>query len=498
MQVLKHLVAMTTFIRSSRMISPFSLMMLRLAIIAIAIFLGALIGIWSRPSSFLAFFWPANALLLGLLLRFPSLQRIESIFGAIIGFFAADLMTGSNFQLTAGLTFANLVNVLLALFLMRFFHLHYKQYNQGLTFFYILILIAISSAMGALVAICTIPYLPHSFMNANYLFYEFILWWTGEMQNMVLFLPLILTFPTSRQFKRFYSSIGVKLFKWANIIPLLLVILSTILATIFNGPGTLTFPIAALIWAALRYNFFSLAVINAIVYLVLFYNLNHFYPNLPLEQYLSTTLSTRIGLLMLMISSMTVCLVSTNRRFLFRELRFLVEHDSLTKTMSRHHFMLSAQHLLDKTQNASTHKSHQLTLLMIDIDHFKKINDHHGHQIGDLALRHFAQITQSTLRNGDLFGRIGGEEFAILLDQTSSAQAELIALQLQQALMQHPLAINAQQSISIQLSIGLFHVENLDDIYHLDHLIHRADQALYQAKREGRNRICIIQQSESY
>ncbi|MCH4248748.1 MAG: diguanylate cyclase [Acinetobacter populi] len=490
MQIPNHSVIMTIFVRSSRIISPFTLVMLRLVVIAVAIFIGALIGIWSRPSSFLAFFWPANALLLGLLLRFPSLQRIESIIGAVIGFFAADLLTGSNFPLTVGLTFANLVNVVTALFLMRFFHLHYKQYNHGLTFFYILILITISSALGAFAAISIVPYLPQSFMNSAYLFYEFILWWTGEMQNMVLFLPLILAFPTLKQFKNFYFSINTKIFKWANIVPIILVALSTLLAAIVDGPGTLAFPIAALIWAALRYNFFSLALINAIISVALFYNLNLLHPDVSINQYLSVTVSIRIGLLMLMISSLTVCLVSTNRRFLFKELLFLVEHDSLTKTMSRHHFMQSAQNLLNK--------SHELALLMIDIDHFKKINDLYGHQIGDLALQHFAQMTHSTLRDSDLFGRIGGEEFAILLDQTSSAQAELIALQLQDALTRHPLRLNDEQHITIELSIGLFHVENLSDIYHLDHLIHRADQALYQAKREGRNRICVIQQSESY
>lgn len=118
---------------------------------------------------------------------------------------------------------------------------------------------------------------------------------------------------------------------------------------------------------------------------------------------------------------------------------------------------------------------------MLDLDHFKAINDTHGHQHGDAVLRHFTGRVLATLRGADRMGRYGGEEFVLLLPETRTDDAMKVADRVHAALATgHPL--------DCQLSIGLATWQGKDDT--LDHPLARADRALYQAKEQGRNRTC--------
>jgi diguanylate cyclase (GGDEF)-like protein len=127
----------------------------------------------------------------------------------------------------------------------------------------------------------------------------------------------------------------------------------------------------------------------------------------------------------------------------------------------------------------------QLTLsaILLDVDHFKKINDSHGHAVGDAALQHLARLLQSSSRRSDLCGRIGGEEFALLLPDTHLQAACVLAEKLRQTVMDSPLLYQGE-TYALTISLG---VSSSDG--GLDALIHRADLALYKAKAQGRNRI---------
>ncbi|MFC3903803.1 GGDEF domain-containing protein [Acinetobacter marinus] len=457
------------------------------AVVAVVVFLAALAGIFSRPLFFLASFWPANALLLGLILRFPQLRGIETWLGAFTGFMLADLITGNYFLLTFALTLANLFEVLTAIVLFQLFQLNYRKYNHGLTFFYMLLIVTASSALSAFAAVMTVPLLPNSFIDDQHLFQEFTMWWTTEIQNHVLILPLILSLPSWQNTKRFIQDFEQIEIQWHDFLPLFAIIASTAVAVFFGGPGALTFPIAALIWAALRYGFFSLAIINFVVCTVLFYSITLNLPDAQAADYLYISTSTRIGLFMMAISAMTVCLISSNRKHLFEEVLFHVQHDSLTKSLSRLYFMESANSAIDQSHKHEL----QTTLMMVDIDHFKRINDEFGHQAGDKALQHFVNVTKSILRQSDLFGRLGGEEFAILLQDTDIASATLIAERIQAALKQYPLIITQGQSLQIKISIGLLSIPSGQMHQTLDYWISQADKALYQAKSAGRDQIHI-------
>ena len=128
-------------------------------------------------------------------------------------------------------------------------------------------------------------------------------------------------------------------------------------------------------------------------------------------------------------------------------------------------------------------------LCVIDIDHFKMINDRHGHKVGDLVLKMLAEVCQSALRDIDILARIGGEEFAVLLPETGGSVAVEVARRLQDSINEANLMLEGQLAIKIQVSIGVASMTSPHD--NMDILLHRADTALYEAKNTGRNRICV-------
>ena len=120
------------------------------------------------------------------------------------------------------------------------------------------------------------------------------------------------------------------------------------------------------------------------------------------------------------------------------------------------------------------------------MDHFKRINDRHGHPVGDQALRHVAALLQSAMRTSDHLGRFGGEEFVLLLPNTPMNQAETVAEKIRDLLHRSPLDAEAT-SIPLSVSIGVAQWrENVEDI---SRVLSRADAALFQAKVQGRNRV---------
>ncbi|EZH77409.1 diguanylate cyclase [Ectopseudomonas composti] len=127
-----------------------------------------------------------------------------------------------------------------------------------------------------------------------------------------------------------------------------------------------------------------------------------------------------------------------------------------------------------------------LSLVFIDIDHFKQINDRFGHEVGDRALAHFAKVLAQRLRINDLFCRLGGEEFAVLLSGSKTAQARDIAESLRERLAAKPLVVD-DSTLHMTLSAGVacFGVDGQS----LDELMQAADRRTYAAKRAGRNRV---------
>ncbi|MBV0933453.1 sensor domain-containing diguanylate cyclase [Marinobacterium weihaiense] len=167
-----------------------------------------------------------------------------------------------------------------------------------------------------------------------------------------------------------------------------------------------------------------------------------------------------------------------------RKLEELATTDPLTGLPNRRAFL---QYLQEEIR-LSKRLGHESALMMVDFDHFKAINDRYGHQAGDDVLQHFAREATACLRETDRLGRLGGEEFAILLPGTDPQGAHHLAERVRQRLEQHP-THSGQTQIPMTLSIGLTPLQAQDE--DASTALNRADKALYRAKSTGRNRVEI-------
>lgn len=462
-----------------------------LVILAGVILLCCLVGILGRPLSYLAILWPANAVLLGMFLRFPQFNNLGGWLGAFLGYMVADLITGNTFFLTLCLTLANLLNPLTTLILLKIFGLHYKQYNKGLTFLFLFLISAFGGCLASPVfAVLTIPYLENTFMDVDRQWIDFGMWWTGEILNLVAFLPIVLAIPDLKDIKLYLTDKKHQALSLKYSFPLIAVILSVALTHFFIGPGAIMFPIAALIWAALSYNLFFVTIINCFVAMFMYNSISTYYLAESPDAYFATTLSVRIGLFMLALGPLTLSIISLNRQQLYHRILYLANYDGLTTTMNRRFFYEESERTVKEN---STHPTDQsVTLLLMDLDHFKKINDRYGHEAGDRVLQEFSRIVKSRIQPSDLFGRIGGEEFAVLLKNKSLEQSIQTAQAICDAIHQTPVILNSGYQLNISVSIGLSY-QHLPYCTPFQQLINRADSALYTAKTQGRNRLCVEQ-----
>lgn len=162
-------------------------------------------------------------------------------------------------------------------------------------------------------------------------------------------------------------------------------------------------------------------------------------------------------------------------------LKHQAESDFLTGCMNRRSF----DEKLNREISRSQRQNYPLSIALLDLDHFKRINDTHGHATGDAALRHFAQFVQGNIRLSDSLARLGGEEFAVLMPDTDASAAVPLIERLRSLVAQTPLPLENGPLLTITVSIGL---TSLCDTDMAKTFIRRADEALYAAKAAGRNR----------
>lgn len=162
----------------------------------------------------------------------------------------------------------------------------------------------------------------------------------------------------------------------------------------------------------------------------------------------------------------------------------LSEHDDLTQLLNRRAFSMK----LNQCFGCVKRNHIETALLIIDIDHFKLVNDTYGHLFGDEVIRSVANILKDEVRDIGNVGRIGGEEFAILLKNTGINDAHLFASQICKKIEEHHFTFNSDQT-RVTVSIGVSKVSR-DDVGQND-VFHRADKALYESKSKGRNRVTI-------
>ena len=170
-----------------------------------------------------------------------------------------------------------------------------------------------------------------------------------------------------------------------------------------------------------------------------------------------------------------------------RELERIAHTDALTGLYTRRTFF---ERLKEEAERVQRHGS-SLSVLLFDLDHFKKVNDSYGHDVGDRVLQGVADVSMAIKRVNDVAARLGGEEFALLLPETAQAGAVKIAQRLRQAIADEPHLDDHGNQISITASIGVATIRQASG--KVDHILKHADQALYRAKNNGRNMVCCAE-----
>ncbi len=179
--------------------------------------------------------------------------------------------------------------------------------------------------------------------------------------------------------------------------------------------------------------------------------------------------------------------IAIENRFAYEELERRAYSDYLTGLANRRYFLEQAENELAR----ALRYRNELSILMLDVDHFKQVNDTYGHKVGDIVLKKLSEVCRATLRDVDIVGRIGGEEFAILLPETGLEQALEAAERLRAAIDAARVALNDDLPLHFTASFGVTTLNEKDA--NIDVLLNQADQALYRAKGTGRNRTCMYQ-----
>ncbi|MBA1191017.1 diguanylate cyclase [Pseudomonas entomophila] len=439
-------------------------------------FVLTLAGILARPIEALSLFWPVNAVLIGVLLRYPRPATFLGFTLMYAAMVSADLAYGSQWLPAVWYNLCNLGAVLTGwAILARVARAHRKLGTP-----YAVLNLCSASAAAAAVA-ATLACVSAIAWFDQPLRSTWLDWFSEQFSTAILLMPALLTCPTGRWTRR-ADTAPVRL------MPLALLLASLAVAILVGGPGAIAFPIAALLWCALIYSPFLVALLtlvagSTLIIAVAQALLHYGYPGR--EAAVNTLVSARLGIAMLVLGPLVVACVSHANRGLLARLQRQATLDHLTGALSRSAFTERATRLLEERQRHA-HAS-PITLMMLDIDHFKSINDQHGHAAGDCVLRLFAQVLREQLREQDILARLGGEEFVIALPGLSPEQARFTAERLLRTVRAMPVH-HAGKQLHITVSIGYDGCAVGEVSPTLDQLLDQADHALYRAKALGRNR----------
>ncbi|MDD5565798.1 MAG: GGDEF domain-containing protein [Candidatus Omnitrophica bacterium] len=176
-------------------------------------------------------------------------------------------------------------------------------------------------------------------------------------------------------------------------------------------------------------------------------------------------------------------LLAIKRAILYQKVNELAITDGLTQVLSRRYWFERFSEELERSKKLG----HTLSCLMIDIDHFKEYNDQYGHLVGDSILKEVSRTIKENIREIDIMGRYGGEEFCVVLTETEKEDAGFVANRILQAVQQRKI-VAYDETFTITISIGIAMFPG--NAQECNVLIDKADKALYEAKRSGRNKVC--------
>lgn len=460
-----------------------SRLVLQAVLVATVVFAASGLGILTRPEHQLATFWPTNALLLGLFVRRPALASPAGWAAAALGYVAADLLTGTSLPTTLRLTAANLTGVLAGYLLFRRIRDEDRRLQHPLSMLWLLAVSAVAALGAGLVGSLTSQAMVRlGFATASGF------WFSAELVSYVALLPVVLLAPAPGNLAHALRR------QWGQVrrrpmllMPLAALGLTILLGVAIGGPGAIAFPVPALLWCALAYRLFTTAVVTALLCMWTLIAIATGLIDLNLQDTsVRSVISLRIGMALLAVAPLTVASIDGARNRLLATLNHAADHDALTGALNRSAFLRRGQDLLERARREGC----GVVAMMLDVDHFKSVNDRHGHAAGDAVLVAFAERMRTHLREDGLFGRFGGEEFAALLSGLDAPSALAVAERLRE-LACEPILLDDGRVLDITVSVGLAALSPQARVDTPERLLSQADVALYRAKAMGRNRVVL-------
>ncbi|WP_196221824.1 GGDEF domain-containing protein [Sphingobium sp. CAP-1] len=422
----------------------------------------------------LATFWPANAIMLGMLLRISHARTLAGWIAAFCAYLAADLVTGASLTKAIILDGINLASVTAAYAVFSRLPARVIGLQHPASVPFLLLGSITGSLAGGIGGVFANPLLFGASARSGLQF-----WFVTELANYLAVLPLILSAPNpfSRQSAWHWPSP----LQWG---PFAALCLSCLAGTRIGGAGAIVFIVPALLWCGLSYSVFLTAVLTAASsYWALSQLVALYLPGGSQGSASFDLISYRLGVSFVALSPIMQAVTSSGRRSTIDHFKDAANRDSLTRIANRGAFLDRARILVSSGAVPSV-------MVMMDIDHFKRINDNYGHVVGDMVLVEFSRRVSGCLRDCDLFGRLGGEEFAIVIPECTLRQGHMIAERIRRAIGNEELTLADGRSIKVTASIGVA-LADLDQ-GSVTQLLEKADAALYAAKRNGRDRVEVF------
>jgi diguanylate cyclase (GGDEF)-like protein len=443
------------------------------------VFVAAAVGMLSQAVIEHSTFWPTEALLIGVLVRNPALARPASWVAAFCGYLAAGLLGGGDLAVVLWVSAVGILSAFIGVTLFQQLPEGDRrlQLPRSIVYMFAIVLVAafVNAMIGGRVVAISEP-------GADWT--GLTIWLSSDLANYLLVLPIVLTAPAGLPRSAWQRLEQVDL---ASLAPVTALMVSAVIGVMVGGPGAIAFPIPALIWCALTYSVFSTVLLSA-TYSV--WKMSAFAMGAiaidPGVNFDDTMASVRLGIALLTLGPLAVASINAAREDLLETLDRSANYDYLTGSLARSAFMDRGQRLCEALQPTGT-----IAVLALDIDQFKNVNDSFGHAVGDRILVAFAAAVTRVLRPGDLFGRLGGEEFAIIMPSVDDAEALAIAERIRDQVEAAGVTLDDGQHVSITVSIGLVNWRCRIRTS-IDTALASADQALYAAKDAGRNRVVVI------
>ncbi|ENX4472305.1 GGDEF domain-containing protein [Enterobacter roggenkampii] len=429
------------------------------------------VGAELRLVEALSLFWPLNGVMAGIFARYVFLNRLHYYAVSYIAMLMYDAVTTNWGIASVVINLSNMVFiVVVALLIQRDRRLMKKTpdpLNALRLFNYCLIAALLCALLGA---VGSVGIDSHTFWPL------FADWFSEQFSTGVLVLPCMLTIGMPvREFR----------LRLEQLLPVIALIVSVVASVVIGGAGSLSFPLPALIWCAVRYPLPVTCLLTFVTGAIEIILVANSVINIAVATPLTTPMmfSARLGIATMAICPVLVSVSMAAINSLIRQVSLRADYDFLTQVYSR-------SGLYEALKHEETHRhSRFLTVMLLDIDYFKSINDNYGHECGDRVLASFARQVQQVVGEDGMVARMGGEEFAVVVNSGDARHGYELAERIRTTVANHPFTWR-QQTLSLTVSIGLgsgkAEAWQLTEVF--NKLMTEADDHLYRSKKAGRNR----------